>query len=337
MSSKLPELFLERLHDLTDSEDWPEVVASFDGPKDVGARVNTLVTSIEQALGNVAGEGLPFVQQSWFGDAIRVPCLARESLLASRAFQRREVYLQNPASMLPVLALDPRPGEEILDLCAAPGSKTLQIAAAMNNEGRIAANERARPRFFKLKANVEAYGARIVSYYGHDGRFVWRKVGERFDRVLLDAPCSSESRFRSDEPDTFRYWGVKKIRQLVSVQKQLLDSAFRCLKPGGVLVYSTCSFAPEENEALVDWMVRRLGGLVSVDSVAAKLPNRRPAILAWGGERYDPTIKEAVRITPDDFFDGFFLCRLRKHGSHADGERPQHSPKDDEYADHGEE
>lgn len=322
MSNVLPELFIDRLRRLTAEADWPAVRASFSQPKDVGARVNALVAPTARVCEALADEAVPFEIQTWFSDAIRFPYSSRDALTNSQAYQRREIYIQNPSSMLPVLVLAPQPGEEVLDLCAAPGSKTLQIAAAMRNEGRVAAVERARPRFFKLKSNVEAYGAGIVSCYSHDGRFVWRKVGERFDRVLLDAPCSSESRFRTDDPASFRYWGVKKIRQLVSMQKQLLDSALRCLKPGGVLVYSTCSFAPEENEAVISWLLHRLDGLVSVEAIEATLPNRRPAVLAWGADTYHSDVAKAVRITPDDFFDGFFLCRLRKHGSQADGEHP---------------
>lgn len=212
-------------------------------------------------------------------------------------------------------------------MAAAPGSKTLQISCAMNGRGRIAAVEAVRSRFFKLKANLAAQGATMVHCYHADASTLWRKVPERFDRILLDAPCSSESRFRGDNPESYAHWGLRKIEEMARKQKQLLHSAFRCLKPGGKLVYSTCSFSPEENEAVINRALQVFGPALRIEpfqlpntsdfpsAVQASAPKMLPGICAWQNESFDSSLVNAARVAPDAAYDGFFICLLRKVAS----------------------
>ena len=223
------------------------------------------------------------------------------------------MYPLNPSSMLAVEALAPGPGEEILDLAAAPGGKTVALAARMRNSGRIAAVEAVRARFHRLRANLERCGVSNAQLYLADGRTIGRKVPERFDRVLLDAPCSSEARIRLDDPLTHAHWKPRKIREASVKQTGLLRSAYRALKPGGALVYCTCSFAPEENELVVDRLLKTEPG-ASLEPLDFSDVPRRAGLTAWRGQDCDSRLERTVRVLPDDLWDGFFVCRIRKEG-----------------------
>jgi 16S rRNA (cytosine1407-C5)-methyltransferase len=202
----------------------------------------------------------------------------------------------------------------VLDLAAAPGGKTLQLAAAMENQGRIAAVEPVKGRFHRLRANLDRCGVTIAALYLADGRAIGAKVPGRFDRVLLDAPCSSEARIRLDAPATYEHWKLRKIRECARKQQRLLLSAFDALKPDGQLLYSTCAFAPEENERVVAYLLERRP---AADVLPLALPTAVPAVeglTSWHGKPIDGRLSAARRIVPDDVWDGFFLCLLTRRG-----------------------
>jgi 16S rRNA (cytosine1407-C5)-methyltransferase len=175
--------------------------------------------------------------------------------------------------------------------------------------------EKSKGRFFKLKANLKHHQVSCVDLYLTDGAGVWRKTPERFDRVLLDAPCSSESRFRADKPKTFEHWKLKKIKEMAKKQKALIKSAIKSLKPGGVLVYSTCSFAAEENEAIIHFALKQFQDAIQVEPFDLPIDNIQPGLLSWQGKEYHPQVQHSVRILPNLLMDGFYLCRLKKRTS----------------------
>jgi 16S rRNA (cytosine1407-C5)-methyltransferase len=221
-----------------------------------------------------------------------------------------KLYSQNLSSMIPPMVLGPRPGERVLDLCAAPGSKTTQMAAMMGNEGAITAVEAIRGRFFKLKTVCELMGAKMVRPVCMDGRRFEAREG-LFDRVLVDAPCSSEGMFDAADEETTQYWSERKIDEMSKKQRGLLLSASRLLKPGGTMVYSTCTFAPEENEGTVDWLLKKAApGLkcVPVDGLG-DLP-RLAGLDRWEKRIYHPDVRNAVRILPGEDRIGFFIAKF---------------------------
>ena len=246
-------------------------------------------------------------------EALLVDRSARPQIVAAAAVAEGRLYVQGLSSMLAARLLDPQPGEEVLDLAAAPGGKTLHIAALMRNEGRIAAVEPIRGRYYKLQANLRRGGATIVRTYRADGRSVGRRAPERFDRVLLDAPCSGEARFHRRRPSSWATWSPRKIRECARKQRGLLRSALAALKPGGTLLYCTCAFAPEENELVVDDCVCRAGEGIEIApielGVAAAV---QPGWTRWEDHPMHPDLALAVRILPDERFDGFFFCKLVK-------------------------
>ncbi len=223
-------------------------------------------------------------------------------------------YIQELSSMLPVIALNPLPGDRYLDLCASPGSKTTQAGASMKNLGVIIANEVSLGRMRILASNLERCGVMNVVVTKKDGRDLTKKFQkEKFllDKVLVDAPCSGEGTLRSS-PKTYLMWNIKNVKSLPKLQKQLFENAFLCLRVGGEIVYSTCTHAPEENEGVVNDILEEFGD--NIEIVDFELPLKtRAGINEWEGKKYDARVKKSKRIYPqDNNTEGFFLAKFRR-------------------------
>jgi len=222
-------------------------------------------------------------------------------------------YVQEISSMLPILALNPQPNEVMLDLCASPGSKTTQAAAKMNNTGIIFANDNELPRIAILNANLEKCGVMNAIVTRMDGVRLCEKLLDRtnlkFDKILVDAPCSGEGTLRKS-PKTYLMWNLKVIQKFSRVQKKLASNALKLLKVRGIMIYSTCTLSPEEDESVVDYLVKNFD--VEVEEI--KLPLKvRCGVCEWEGEHFSGKLKNACRLYPqDNNTDGFFLAKIKK-------------------------
>jgi len=302
----LLEPFIGRLRTIYGASVTEQIVRSMNRPKRVGYFLNPLVDAAFEPRGEPVDD---------LDGCFSVPAEDRAELLEHQAVDAGAVYPINPSSVLAVraLALENMALEnatEVLDLAAAPGGKTLLMAAAMENSGRIAAVESVKGRFHRMRANLGRCGVTNVQFYLADGRSIGRKVPDRFDRVLLDAPCSSESRIRLERPDTYDHWKLRKVKECARKQRGLIRSAFAALKPGGEMIYCTCSFAPEENELVVS-------GLLESEPAADLLPiagSGVPGLVSWQSRRIDERIHQTLRILPDDLWDGFYIARIKKLG-----------------------
>jgi len=234
------------------------------------------------------------------------------ALRDSELITNGEAYIQNASSWLPVLALDPRPSEKILDMTAAPGGKASHIAARTNNQADLWVNDNSRPRIAKMRANFERMNVRPARITLHTIESL-RKFLEfqTFDKILLDAPCSGEGLIDITNPKTYATWSVAHIKRLQTLQKRAIMNAWQLLRPGGTLVYSTCTIAPEENEAVIDYLLRRQPEtkLVALDF---ELPSRVDAVAAWNGKRFSPALFQCLRLAPHPQFEAFFVAKLRK-------------------------
>ena len=311
MQNKIPAQFFDRLKLIIPSTHFEQCYHSFHSAKSTCFRINSLKTTSEEVESILKNAGIPFRELNEIENVYIIQPEHRRQLTESRLMSEGMIYIQNPSSMIAVKALNPQPGEEILDLTAAPGGKTLYIADLMKNQGRIAAVEAVKSRFFKLKNNIKTYGATIVDCYLKDGITIGKKVPNRFDRVLLDAPCSSESRFHSNNPKSYQYWSDKKIKQMAKKQKKLILSAVDALKPGGKLVYCTCSFAPEENEAVIQWLLNKQTDL-EILPLNLPIPNTQPGLTHWQDQTFSPDLSLAQRILPNNIWNGMFICLLSK-------------------------
>ncbi len=216
------------------------------------------------------------------------------------------IYVQEAASMIPPIVLQPEPGEIILDMCAAPGSKTTQIAQYMKNEGVLVTNDLTVERLAALAVNVQRMGI--------TNEIITRMPGHRFkefefDRILVDAPCSGTGTINKSIK-TIEMWNPDMVRRLSANQKQLLVTAFNNLKQGGTIVYSTCTMEPEEDECVVDFLVNKYGAKVEKIDLDIK---RSEPITEFEGKTYSDEVKKCLRIWPqDNGTEGFFVAKLRK-------------------------
>ncbi len=235
----------------------------------------------------------------------------RDSMLQQEGF----IYIQNAASWLPVLQLNPQQGDTVLDMCAAPGGKTSLIAALTENQAHITANDNSKPRLMRLQANMKRLNAEIDEYMLHDAsRLATTLQGRTFDKILLDAPCSGEGMMRLSSDKDFDSWSIAHIKRLGKLQRRLIVQAWNLLEPGGTLVYSTCTMAPEENEAVVDYLLRHVD---DVEIIRHEYPDsaglyRVQPVLRWGERSYDARIADALRLAPSEAAEAFFVCHLRK-------------------------
>ena len=206
--------------------------------------------------------------------------------------------------MLPVAALfaDENQPERVMDVAAAPGSKTTQIAARMNNRGAILANEFSASRVKVLHANISRCGIRNVALTHFDGRVFGAALPEAFDAILLDAPCSGEGVVRKD-PDALKNWSVASNLEIAATQRELIDSAFHALRPGGTLVYSTCTLNRDENEDVCLWLKQRYADAVEFLPLDTLFDSASHAATPEGFLHVFPQIYDC---------EGFFVARLRK-------------------------
>lgn len=223
-------------------------------------------------------------------------------------------YIQELASMLPIIALKPQPHETILDLCSAPGSKTTQIASEMQNTGTIIANEVSLGRIKILASNLERCGVANTIITKKDGLALCNKLRKekyQFDKILVDAPCSGEGTLRSTYK-TYLMWNINTIKKLSKIQKNLFKAAFEILKPNGEIIYSTCTHAPEENEEIVDFMLKEFKDKIKIEKIDLPITPRQ-GITKWQDEKYSDEVKYSCRIYPqDNNTEGFFIAKFRR-------------------------
>lgn len=273
-------------------------------------RINTLKanTHVVEELMALGWYGKRY---EWFQDGYTIEDglqAIRDSELAASG----QVYIQNAASWLPVLALSAQPGDEVLDVCAAPGGKTSHIAAHSHNQARITANDNSRPRLAKLRVNLERLGVENVEYSLFDAAQIARKLeGQEFDKILLDAPCSGEGMMNYQSDKDMAMWSVAQIKRLQQLQKRILTQAWQLLRPGGTLVYSTCTMAPEENEAVIDYLLRSRDD-AQVMPIDIEVSNRVPSVTEWNGRTFNNEVKNSLRLAPSQTAEAFYICKLRK-------------------------
>jgi len=281
-------------------------------------RVNTLRAKAKDILGVFKDLGYTLDPVQWFPDAYILRNKEKKDICDLEMYTDARIYLQSIASMIPPVVLEPAKFDRVLDLTAAPGSKTSQMAIMMKQQGELVANDKNKIRFFKLKHNMEQQGVADESKKDwsltlrmEPGTNLVREYDEYFDKILLDAPCSSEARFVSSNNKTFGYWKERKIKEMAYTQRELLLSAWKALKPGGIMVYSTCTFAPEENEMQIDRLLERFDDVMVLP---VELPGveRLPIMKEWNGKALSPEVQKCLRVKPTKDVEGFFIAKLQK-------------------------
>ncbi|HII06486.1 MAG TPA: RsmB/NOP family class I SAM-dependent RNA methyltransferase [Methanotrichaceae archaeon] len=271
----------------------------------VTARINTLKTDRDRLIFRLTAAKVPCRPFSWYDLGLKLELEKPGNLIENLM---GHIHVQEEISMVSPIVLDPKPEERVLDMCAAPGSKTTQIASMMENRGLLVANDPANTRVASLRSNCERAGAINVVVTRYDGR---RFPSQKFDRVLVDAPCTGQGMARKDLSVLGR-WSLKRSLGLQRLQRPLLKRAMELAKPGGTVVYSTCTFAPEENEAVVSWaldQVRR----VRLEKVLVKGLESCPGLVEWNGSLFGDEMEKCARYYPhQNDTGGFFVAKLIK-------------------------
>ncbi|MDA8490457.1 16S rRNA (cytosine(1407)-C(5))-methyltransferase RsmF [Kluyvera sp. Awk 3] len=269
-------------------------------------RVNTLKITVDDFLTLVAPYGWQLTPVPWCAEGFWIERDDEDALpLGSTAEHLSGLfYIQEASSMLPVAALfaDGLQPVRVMDVAAAPGSKTTQIAARMGNRGMLLANEFSASRVKVLHANISRCGIRNTALTHFDGRVFGAALPECFDAILLDAPCSGEGVVRKD-PDALKNWSLASNQAIAETQRELIDSAFHALRPGGTLVYSTCTLNRDENESVVAWLLARYPQEVEVMPLGELFASADQALTPEGFLHVFPQIYDC---------EGFFVARLRK-------------------------
>lgn len=220
------------------------------------------------------------------------------------------VYSQEPSAQIVGALAGVQPGMTVLDLCAAPGGKSTALAGAMGNQGVLVSNEINLPRAKTLASNIERWGAKNVIVTNNDPASLAQALPQAFDVVAVDAPCSGEGMFRKD-PDAVSYWDIDYPARCAKRQREILDEAVKMVKPGGELVYSTCTFAPEEDEQIISYLLANTALQVDPVPLQAGMSHARPE---WGNG--DASLAGAVRLWPQNQVgEGHFFAKLRMPGA----------------------
>lgn len=308
----LPVKFLELVDEIIPAQLKEQVLLSYCQKRPTTFRTNTLKIATSDLITKLDQSGIQFEVVSWLPDAFILFSPYKE-FTETDIYQNGLVYVQSLSSMIPPLVLDPKFDNKICDLTAAPGSKTSQIAALMKNSGEILANDLSRVRLYKLEHNLKLLGVKNTKISHTPGQLLWQKYPEYFDKTLIDTPCSLEGTFCTLDPKSFSTWSSNKVKQLSQMQKFLLRSAVSLTKVGGEIVYSTCTLSPQENEEVIDWLLKKEAGRVELLPINLKIDN--PIMLglkAWGHKTFSQDLEKTLRILPSNLMEGFFLAKFKK-------------------------
>lgn len=305
---RLPEEFLTRMKTQLGAE-FDSFCKSYDIPRSSGLRINTLKCAPDEfpkiAPGN--WEKIPWIENGYF-----IPGGIRMG--ASPLYAAGVFYLQEPSAMTPASRLEIHPGERVLDLCAAPGGKATELAAKLKGQGLLVANDISNARAKALLRNLELFGAKNIFVTNETPGRLADVFEGFFDKILVDAPCSGEGMFRKDEA-VIGTWTPDRPSFFANLQKDITANAVKMLREGGIMMYSTCTFAPEEDEKTVSWILENFPEmhLIEMEGYDGFAPGQPQ----WGNG--DPELEKCVRIWPHHMQgEGHFLALLEKTSPNAD-------------------
>ena len=300
MEKHVTEFLIEMLNQQYGEEITSKILEGYLKERMVTFRVNTLKTSIEKVEEVLKNNNIEFEKVSWSDVAYIVKNVREDTLKELEVYKKGEIYLQSLSSMLPPIVLEPKENTDILDMCAAPGGKTTELASLTNNNANITACELNKIRIEKLKYNIEKQGATSVYIMQEDGR----KINDffSFDNILLDAPCSGSGTLNVENVNLEKTFTEKLLEKSQKAQLELLSKAVKILKQGQEMVYSTCSILSKENEEIVSKILKN--NKVEIVPIEFKGKEELPLL--------QTKIAGTLCVMPTKLFDGFFIAKIRK-------------------------
>lgn len=291
---EIPLFFIEKIEKQYGKETAKKIEEGLLEEKPVTLRVNTIKSSLEKVKNELEKNNIEYEFLEWNKDALIIKNVREDEIRKLGIYENGEIYLQSLSSMIPAVVLEPKEKENILDMTAAPGGKTTQIAAIAENKVFITACEKNKIRYDRLKYNVEKQGVKNINIMQEDSR----KLSDyfSFDKILLDAPCSGSGTENVFTPNFSEYL----IQKSSKVQEELLTKALTILKPAGEMVYSTCSILKEENEEIVKKVLKKFKAQI----IPINVPQNIPVL---------PTsIDGALCVCPTKYYEGFFVVKILK-------------------------
>lgn len=278
-----------------------KIMSGYKKTRKTTLRVNTIKSSIEEIKNKLNEANINYEQLDWSKEAFIIKNADEKIIQEMDIYQNGQIYLQSLSSMLPPIILDPKQGSDILDMAAAPGGKTTQIAALSNNKSHITACEKNKIRFERLKYNIEKQGASCVFIMAKDSRYIDDFFS--FNQILLDAPCSGSGTLNIEDMKFEKNFTEQLIEKSIKTQESLLKKAIKILKPGHEMVYSTCSILSSENEDVINRVIR------STDAEIVPIH--------FDGIEQLPLLPTKINgtlcICPTELYEGFFVAKIRKN------------------------
>ena len=277
-----------------------EIIEGYQTKRKTTLRINTIKSNIEEIKKELEKEKIEYEIVKWSKEALIIKNADEKTIQEMEIYKNGKIYLQSLSSMLPPIILKPKEGTDILDMAAAPGGKTTQIAALTNNKAHITACEKNKIRAERLKYNVDKQGATCVFIMPKDSRFIDDFFS--FDQILLDAPCSGSGTLDYNDANVEKYFTEQLIERSSKTQKTLLSKAIKLLKPGHEMVYSTCSILDCENEDVVSSVIKN--GNIEIVPINFEGMEELPIL---------PTkIFGTLCVKPTELYEGFFVAKIKR-------------------------
>lgn len=297
---QIPEFLVNMLEKQYGIEITKKILEGYSVNRKVTLRVNTLKETVESIENKFRELGIQYEKVAWSKEALIINNVTEKEIEKLEMYEKGEIYLQSLSSMLPPIILNPQPENDILDMAAAPGGKTTQMAALSQNKAHITACEMNSIRAERLKYNIEKQGASCVYVMVSDSRNIDEFFS--FDQILLDSPCSGSGTFSKKSKNISKYFTLKLIEKSKKSQLQLLKKALKILKQGKEMIYSTCSILEDENEKIIEQILSN--GNAEIVPIELEGMENLPLL---------PTrIKGTLCIYPNELFEGFFVAKIRK-------------------------
>lgn len=300
MNNKLSEFLTNELIKQYGEETYNKIIEGYNQKRFTTLRVNTLKAKVSYICSVLSENNIEYEKVSWNNEALIIKNANEIDIKELKIYKNGEIYLQSLSSMMPAIILEPKENEDILDMTAAPGGKTTQIAALTNNKANITACEMNTVRADRLKYNVEKQGATSVTVLKEDSRRLNDYFS--FDKILLDAPCSGSGTILLNNERTYKNFSESLVEKTIKSQKDLLKKAIKILKPGHELVYSTCSILKQENENIIKEIIEK--GQAEVMPINEEKLKDIPKLKS--------NIDGTLTVCPNEYYEGFFVAKLRK-------------------------
>ena len=294
------EFLQEMLEKQYGTETTKKIIEGYTKKRKTTLRINTIKSNTEEIKTKLKETQIEYEEVAWSKEALIIKNADEKIIKEMEIYKNGKIYLQSLSSMLPPIILEPKEETDILDMAAAPGGKTTQIAALTNNKAHITACEKNKIRVERLKYNIEKQGAKCVFIMPKDSRFIDDFFS--FDQILLDAPCSGSGTLDFNDENIEKYFSKQLIERSVTTQKKLLHKAIKLLKPGHEMVYSTCSILSCENEEIIEEILKE--GKVDIVPIDFNGKDSLPLL--------PNKISGTLCVCPNEDYEGFFVAKIIK-------------------------